>query len=292
MSAASPKSDSVGSLSALEERSFDVSTDVPPEDEEFSLGATPASNLEATPALPTAVSKVGSGLKRPRKEKKLKDPSAPKRPMSAFMIFANQARPSLLQQEGEQGKRSIGEVGKELGRMWANMEQETKGKYEAEAKRLMEEYHVAVKNYTPSEAFLKDKEAHEESLKIKKIKVNRKFSFSEASNYFDFVSNNWSKIAKENENAEDLSIPLVQEKLWDAWSAKGKSSRKGKVGSKKVKEMAMKVNEEAMFQAFIVALKPVILEQLPESTDEELKSSLIQKWANMTKEEKAAFQEI
>jgi len=67
-----------------------------------------------------------------------------------------------------------GDVQKELGRMWANLEAEIKGNSWAEAKRRMDEYNIAVKNYSPSEAFLKEKEAHENSLKIKKIKVEER----------------------------------------------------------------------------------------------------------------------
>jgi len=47
-----------------------------------------------------------------------------------------------------------------------------------------------------------------------------------------------------------------------------------------------------MFQAFIEEVKTDIPEELPKSTDEELRKALIKKWSTLTKEGKAAFQQM
>ena len=48
--------------------------------------------------------------------KVLKDPAAPKRPVSSFFLFGEEERPRAM---AELGNISVGEVGKELGRRWA-----------------------------------------------------------------------------------------------------------------------------------------------------------------------------
>ena len=60
------------------------------------------------------------------KEKVLRDPSAPKRPMSAFMLYARAERPKIV---AELGNISVGEVGKQLGKRWVLLDVDIKGKY-------------------------------------------------------------------------------------------------------------------------------------------------------------------
>ena len=49
--------------------------------------------------------------KRKMTKKMLKDPAAPKRPMSSFFLFGKEERPRVM---AELGNISVGEVGKEL----------------------------------------------------------------------------------------------------------------------------------------------------------------------------------
>ena len=77
-------------------------------------------SASATPALPSKSSKR-------RTSNALKDPAAPKRPLSSFFLYAEDERPRVLAQLGN---ISIGEVGKELGRRWAVLDKKSKMKYE------------------------------------------------------------------------------------------------------------------------------------------------------------------
>lgn len=65
---------------------------------------------------------------RGKKRKQVKDPNAPKRSLSAFFWFSNDERGKVKAQNPEYG---VGDIAKELGRRWADADQESKGKYEA-----------------------------------------------------------------------------------------------------------------------------------------------------------------
>ena len=85
----------------------------------------------------------------------MKDPTAPKRPLSAFMLFARAERPKLV---AELGNISVGEVGKELGRRWALIDVDSKGKYETAYREEKLRYEKEKENYQPSTWFLAQKE--------------------------------------------------------------------------------------------------------------------------------------
>merc|ERR1712141_905461 len=65
-----------------------------------------------------------------KKQRKKKDPNAPKRPMSAYFLFMNSARPGVRKDNPD---ASIGEVAKILGKMWGEIEPEEKAKFDKEA---------------------------------------------------------------------------------------------------------------------------------------------------------------
>ena len=52
------------------------------------------------------------------KNRKKRDPMAPKRPISAFLEFTRDERPKIL---AELGPKSFGEVSRELGSRWRSL---------------------------------------------------------------------------------------------------------------------------------------------------------------------------
>ena len=60
-------------------------------------------------------------------KKKIRDPLAPKLPLSSYMEFAKEERSKVI---ADLGPLTIGESGKELGRRWTNLTTEMKDKYE------------------------------------------------------------------------------------------------------------------------------------------------------------------
>tara|TARA_B100001094_G_C18145745_1_gene780557 strand:+ start:86 stop:466 length:381 start_codon:yes stop_codon:yes gene_type:complete len=60
------------------------------------------------------------------KIKKMKDPNAPKKPKTAFMMFCNEYRP-IFQKENPEVK--MGGISKLLGQKWKSLSEEEKEKY-------------------------------------------------------------------------------------------------------------------------------------------------------------------
>jgi len=79
-----------------------------------------------------------------RGKKRAKDPNAPKRSLSAFFWFCNDERAAIKQTNPE---FRVGDVAKELGKLWALVEPEVKRKYEAMAERDKARYEREMSAY-------------------------------------------------------------------------------------------------------------------------------------------------
>ena len=83
--------------------------------------------------------------KSPKKKKAKKDPNAPKRGMSAYMLWMNQdGRAKVKASNPDAG---LGEVGKLCGAMWKEMGPEAKAKWEEKAKADKARYETEMKAY-------------------------------------------------------------------------------------------------------------------------------------------------
>ena len=88
-------------------------------------------------------SPAGKGGKK-KKPKAKKDPNEPKRNLSAFMIFSKETRGDVLEKNPG---FALGDVGKELGRRWREMDAETKKTFDAKAADAKVAYEAAMKEY-------------------------------------------------------------------------------------------------------------------------------------------------
>ena len=98
--------------------------------------AAPAAN-RAQPAAAPATGKNG---------KPLKDPNAPKKPLSAYFLFSSEER---MKVKAEFPDYSITEVAKELGRRWAAIDPTLKQSYEQRYQESRRQYEVAMQAYKP-----------------------------------------------------------------------------------------------------------------------------------------------
>ena len=75
---------------------------------------------------------ISSAMKKPTKkrERKPKDPLAPKKPLSAYFLFCADERAKVM---GSQSGLSVSDVARELGARWKNISAELKQKYEQSA---------------------------------------------------------------------------------------------------------------------------------------------------------------
>ncbi len=69
--------------------------------------------------------------KKGGKEKKVKDPNAPKK-YTGFMIFTKESRPKVLSEHPEFASK-VTEVAKLVGKMWKSLSEAEKAKYNAKA---------------------------------------------------------------------------------------------------------------------------------------------------------------
>jgi len=96
------------------------------------------------PSLPTPT--IISGTKKPAKkrERKPKDPHAPKKPLSAYFLFCADERPKV---HSSQTGMSVSDVARELGIRWKNVPPELKTKYEQAASEKKHVYQAEMAMY-------------------------------------------------------------------------------------------------------------------------------------------------
>lgn len=90
-------------------------------------------------------------VEKKKREKREKDPNAPKRPLSAYFLFAAAKRPDLKAKHPELKPT---EFAAEIGILWEaakSKDDPCVAKYRAEADKLREAYRVEVAKYKASE---------------------------------------------------------------------------------------------------------------------------------------------
>lgn len=88
--------------------------------------------------------------KKNKKAKKMKDPNAPKRPASAYFLYLKDVRPDVVE---SLGTSSITEVGKKIGEMWRDLDEEEKSEYKTSAEELQAEYKENLAAYKDSASY-------------------------------------------------------------------------------------------------------------------------------------------
>ena len=87
-------------------------------------------------------------VKETKKRKMMKDPNAPKRPASAYILFCNEARPKIIK---KQPGLSAADVMKDLGAKWAKTSEKTKKPYIDASNEASDKYKADKKAYEESE---------------------------------------------------------------------------------------------------------------------------------------------
>ena len=86
------------------------------------------------------------------KNKKEKDPAAPKRPKSSYIIFCGAKRDEIKKKNPNM---KATEITSKLGEMWKTLNDKQKQKYIDEANKEKERYQEEMNDYVPSEGFEK-----------------------------------------------------------------------------------------------------------------------------------------
>jgi hypothetical protein len=128
-------------------------------------------------------------------QKPIKDPNAPKKPLSAYFLFSQEER---LKVKAENPDYSITEVAKELGRRWATLNPSLKASYEQRYQDARKVYDQEMNHYKPQKK-KKDPNAPKQPL----------------SAYFIFSTEERLKVKDENPN---FSICEVAKELGRRWA--------------------------------------------------------------------------
>jgi len=128
-------------------------------------------------------------------QKPIKDPNAPKKPLSAYFLFSQEER---LKVKAENPDYSITEVAKELGRRWATLNPALKQSYEQRYQDARKVYDQEMNHYKPQKK-KKDPNAPKQPL----------------SAYFIFSTEERLKVKDENPN---FSICEVAKELGRRWA--------------------------------------------------------------------------
>lgn len=162
-----------------------------------------------------------------------KDPNAPKRPMSSYMLFCNSKRAAVTKKNPSLKMTEIAPI---LAKMWKAISPSEKKKFDAQAAKAKKEYAVKLRKYqeTPEYAAFKDtgkelallkKVCKKHGLKHRGKKV--KFPKDEnapkraASGFFLFSNDNRSKMMKKYNN----SVSLAGKALGESWKNMGASAK-------------------------------------------------------------------
>jgi len=127
-------------------------------------------------------------------QKPIKDPNAPKKPLSAYFLFSQEER---LKVKAENPDYSITEVAKELGKRWATLNPDIKNSYEQRYQDARRVYESEMNNYKPKKK--KDPNAPKQPL----------------SAYFIFSTEERLKVKEENPT---YSICEVAKELGRRWA--------------------------------------------------------------------------
>ena len=85
---------------------------------------------------------------------KIKDPNAPKRATSAYLLWLNANRDAIIEEHFSEveltGREKVSKVGKKAGELWNNLSEEDKTPYIEKSKEQQVAYKMAMAEYEPS----------------------------------------------------------------------------------------------------------------------------------------------
>lgn len=106
-----------------------------------------AEKKEKAPKEPKAKKEKAPKEPKTTKGKKDKDPNAPKKPLTAYMLFCNEKRPDVKKEHPD---LKLGEVSQKLAALWGGMTEDDKKPYHDQAGEAKEKYAELMKDYKPA----------------------------------------------------------------------------------------------------------------------------------------------
>ena len=173
---------------------------------EVSLNKTEISSvMDAWNGRKNEVSKLFEVSSCSRSSKRKKDPNAPKKWKTGYILFCVDQREKLKTQDQS---LSATEITSKLGSMWKSLSEKEKAKYEALSKKDKARYENDMSSYTPSAEFVEEKQS---SQKSKKDRTGPKRPLS---SYMYYCQDNREIVKSQNPNMNGKEITTELGKLW------------------------------------------------------------------------------
>lgn len=161
------------------------------------------------------VSKLLSSSAKTSSRKK-KDPDAPKKPRSAYILFCSENRPKLQKKSPD---LNTTQLTSKLGEMWKSVSDKDKARLNELAKKDKERYKSEMQNYTPPEGQEEDA-PKKRGGKPKKERTGPK---RPTSAYLYFCEAMRNKVKEENPDMSGKDITTELGKRWKSLSEKEKA---------------------------------------------------------------------
>jgi hypothetical protein len=178
-----------------------------------------------------------SDRKDTTKKKKTKDENAPKGAKSSYMYFCEAMRSDLKEREPE---LTFGEVGKKLGNMWKELDEDAKAPWTEKAAQDKERYNNAMADYVPPKREEGDDSDDEETSKpskkkAKKAKKDPNEPKRPMASYFIWMGENRESFKNENPDATIGELGKIMGAKWKTLSEEEKAPYNEKAAENKAK---------------------------------------------------------
>jgi len=218
------------------------------------------------------------------KNKKEKDPAAPKRPKSSYIIFCGAKRDEIKKKNPDIKAKDI--LSK-LGEMWKALNDKQKKKYVDEANKDKERYEGEMNEYVPSEGFEKKDKKKSKAKRApsgyiifcgdKREEVKTENPEMKATEITKELGRQWRELSQEekdeyNQRSKDMNAELKGQSE-DENEEKPKKQRKGKKKVEEVEEeekpKKQRRGKKQVEEVEEVEEEPEEVEEEPEEVEEE-----------------------
>jgi len=163
-------------------------------------------------------------LKKQKKQKKKKDKNAPKKNMTAFLIFSNAERPKVMEENKEAGVAGWGKI---LGEKWKALSEEEKEPWQEKAKEDKERYDKEKAEYDLNNPQVDEDDSSDDDAPLKKQKKQKKKKDKNAPKknmtaFLIFSNAERPKVMEENKEAGVAGWGKILGEKWKALSEEEK----------------------------------------------------------------------
>ena len=139
----------------------------------------------------------------------------PKRPLSAYMVFSGEKRAEVKEENPDM---KLGEISKEIGKMWGDLDDDDKTPYQEKAAVLKEEYQEALAEWKENHVSESDDSSDDGKKKKKKKKVKKDPNAPKKpqSAYFIWLGRSRASIVEEY-NLKGKPASAVAKKAGELW---------------------------------------------------------------------------